>query len=161
MSDPDFRLDRRRMVLTVAAAGLLPATACARTPSATTVAVYKTPTCACCDNWIAHLRQAGFVVQINVLPNLRSLRSSHGMPEALASCHSGLIDGYFVEGHVPAQDIRRLIAQRPDAVGLSVPAMPLGSPGMETPGNDREPFDTLLVLKSGQTRIFARHNQTA
>ena len=83
------------------------------------------------------------------------------MPHALASCHTGLIDGYLVEGHVPAQDVVRLLAERPRALGLAVPAMPLGSPGMETPQGHREPYDTLLVLPSGATRVFARHNQPA
>ena len=83
------------------------------------------------------------------------------MPDALASCHTGLIGGYLVEGHVPAQDVIRLLAERPSAVGVAVPAMPLGSPGMETPQGHREPYDTLLVLQSGDTRVFARHNQPA
>lgn len=82
------------------------------------------------------------------------------MPDALASCHTGLIDGYLVEGHVPAQDVIRMLAERPRAVGIAVPAMPLGSPGMETQG-DKEPYDTLLVLRSGATRVFTRHNQLA
>ncbi len=80
------------------------------------------------------------------------------MPEALASCHSGLIDGYFIEGHVPAEDVRRLLTERPDAVGITVPGMPLGSPGMETDAGDRDAYDTLLVLRSGETRVFASHN---
>lgn len=83
------------------------------------------------------------------------------MPEALASCHSGLVGGYFIEGHVPAADIRRLLAERPEAIGITVPGMPLGSPGMETPTGDRERYDTLLVLKRGTTRVFARHNGQA
>ena len=83
------------------------------------------------------------------------------MPDALASCHTGLIDGYLVEGHVPTRDVVRLLAERPEAVGITVPAMPLGSPGMETPQGHKEPYDTLLVLRSGATRMFARHNQPA
>ena len=82
------------------------------------------------------------------------------MPDALASCHTGLIDGYLVEGHVPAQDVIRLLAERPEAIGLAVPGMPLGSPGMETPQGRRQPYDTLLVLRSGPPRVFARHNQS-
>ena len=83
------------------------------------------------------------------------------MPDALASCHTGLIDGYLVEGHVPAPDDIRLLTERPAAVGVAVPGMPLGSPGMETPQGHKEPFDTLLVLRSGATRVFARHNPPA
>lgn len=133
--------------------------ACAQTPRARNLAVFKTPTCACCDAWIAHMREAGFTATVTVLPSLQSVRSSRGMPDALASCHTGLIDGYLVEGHVPAQDVIRLLAERPTAVGLAVPAMPLGSPGMETPEGQKDPYDTLLVLASGATRVFSRHNQ--
>ena len=80
------------------------------------------------------------------------------MPDALASCHTGLIDGYLVEGHVPAPDVIRLLTERPAAVGVAVPGMPLGSPGMETPQGLKVPYDTLLVLRSGATQVFARHN---
>ncbi len=107
------------------------------------------------------MRDAGFSTTITILPSLQSVRSSRGMPDALASCHTGLIDGYLVEGHVPAQDVIRLLAERPAAIGLAVPAMPLGSPGMETPQGHREPYETLLVLRFGATRVFARHNQPA
>lgn len=136
-------------------------TACAQTRSSRNLTVFKTPTCACCDAWIAHMREASFSTTITVLPSLKSVRSSRGMPDALASCHTGLIDGYVVEGHVPAADVVRLLAERPTAVGITVPAMPLGSPGMETPQGHKEPYDTLLVLRSGATRVFARHNQPA
>lgn len=151
----------RRLLL---GAGLLigmGGTACAQTSGTRNLTVFKTPTCACCDGWIAHMREAGFTTTITVLPSLESVRSSRGMPHALASCHTGLIDGYLVEGHVPAQDVVRLLTERPRALGLAVPAMPLGSPGMETPQGHREPYDTLLVLPSGATRVFARHNQPA
>lgn len=107
------------------------------------------------------MREAGFTTTITVLPSLQSVRSSRGMPDALASCHTGLIDGYLVEGHVPAQDVIRLLAEKPTAVGLAVPGMPLGSPGMETPQGHKDPFETLLVLQSGAVRVFARHNQPA
>ena len=157
MSSP-ARLARRAFLGAAALAAVLPAAACAQPRGPNAIAVYKTPTCACCDAWVRHLRAARFEVTVNVLPDLRGLRSSHGMPEALASCHSALIEGYFIEGHVPPADVRRLVAERPAAVGISVPGMPLGSPGMETPSGDREPYDTLLVLKDGTRRVFARHN---
>lgn len=136
-------------------------TACAQTRPARNLTVFKTPTCPCCDGWITHMREAGFVATITILPDLQPIRSRGGMPDALASCHTGLIDGYLIEGHVPAADVVRLLNQRPTAVGLAVPAMPLGSPGMETPQGHRDPYDTLLVLQSGATRVFARHNQPA
>jgi len=107
------------------------------------------------------MRQAGFTTTVTILADLQPIRSSRGLPDALASCHTGLIGDYLVEGHVPAQDVIRLLAERPDALGLAVPAMPLGSPGMETPQGHKDPYDTLLVLRSGATRVFARHNQPA
>ncbi|OGN43917.1 MAG: hypothetical protein A2623_07970 [Caulobacterales bacterium RIFCSPHIGHO2_01_FULL_70_19] len=154
-------LARRAVLGCVVLAAVAPAAACGQARENHAIAVYKTPTCACCDAWISHLRGAGFMVSVNILADLRGLRSSHGLAETLASCHSARVAGYFVEGHVPAADIRRLLAERPEAVGIAVPGMPPGSPGMETPGGDREPYDTLLVLKNGATRLFARHDAQA
>lgn len=151
-------LARRAFLGGVAVTLATPMAACARSPGGNMIAVHKTPTCACCDGWVSHLRDAGFDVNVTITPDLAALRRRHGVPDTLASCHSGLIDGYFIEGHVPAGDVRRLIAQRPDAIGLSVPGMPLGSPGMETPGNHRDRYDTLLILRDGKIRVFTRHN---
>jgi len=151
----------RRLLLGAIVLVGMTGTACAQARPSRNLTVFKTPTCACCDAWIRHMRDAGFSTTITILPSLQSVRSSRGMPVTLASCHTGLIDGYLVEGHVPAQDVIRLLAERPAAIGLAVPAMPLGSPGMETPQGHREPYDTLLVLRSGTTRVFVRHNQPA
>lgn len=151
----------RRLLLGVGLLAGMGGTACAQTRPSRNLTVFKTPTCPCCDGWIAHMRAAGFTTTVTVVPSLQPVRASRGLPDALASCHTGLIDGYLVEGHVPVQDVVRLLAERPTAVGLAVPAMPLGSPGMETPQGHKDPFDTLLVLRSGATRIFARHNQPA
>ncbi|WP_332640750.1 DUF411 domain-containing protein [Brevundimonas sp.] len=107
------------------------------------------------------MRAAGFKAEVHELPDLGSLRTSRGISDDLASCHTALIGGYVLEGHVPAADVRRLLAERPEAVGLAVPSMPLGSPGMETADGAREPYETLLVLKGGGTRVFARHGQAA
>lgn len=152
------RLARRAFLGGVAVTLATPIAACAQTPGRTEIAIYKTPTCACCDGWVQHLRDARFDVNVTVTPDLATLRRRHGMPDALASCHTALISGYVIEGHVPAGDVRRLLAQRPNAIGLSVPGMPLGSPGMETPNGDRDRYDTLLVLRDGTTRVFTRHN---
>lgn len=136
--------------------------ACAQTtPPSRVLTVYKTPTCPCCDGWVAHMRQAGFTATVVVVDDLQPLRRSRGFPDALASCHTGVIGDYLIEGHVPAEDVVRLLAEKPRAIGLSVPAMPLGSPGMETPQGHKGPYDTLLVLASNQARVFARHNQPA
>lgn len=147
-----------RRTLLAAGAGALAVAACAPgARSSTELAVYKTPTCACCSAWVDHMRDAGFKAQVNELPSLRSIRSTQGVPEAFASCHTALIGGYVLEGHVPAADVRKLLAERPEAVGLAVPAMPLGSPGMETPDGQREAYETLLILRGGGSRVFARH----
>ena len=155
---PPPPLARRAVLGGIAISLAVPIVACARTPARTAIAVYKTPTCACCDGWVRHLRDADFDASVTVTPDLVTLRRRHGMPDRLASCHTALVNGYVIEGHVPAGDVRRLLAQRPDAVGLSVPGMPLGSPGMETPNGDRDRYDTLLVLRDGTSRVFARHN---
>ena len=149
---------RSRRVFLLAGAGSFAVAACASgaRPS-TRLAVYKTPTCGCCTAWVDHMRGAGFEVQVNELPDLHSIRSTQGVPEALASCHTALIAGYVLEGHVPAGDVRKLLVERPEAVGIAVPGMPLGSPGMEMPDDQREPYETLLILKDGGTRVFARH----
>ncbi len=151
----------RRLLLGGAVVLGMAGSACAQASPARNLMVYKTPTCPCCDGWIAHMRQAGFVATVTVLPDLGPLRRERGLPDALASCHSGVIDGYLIEGHVPATDVIRLLDQKPAAIGLAVPGMPLGSPGMETPQGHRDPYATLLVLRGGSTRVFSRHNQPA
>ena len=149
-----------RRGLLAAGAGALAVMACAPVARASSeLAVYKTPTCACCTAWVEHMRAACYEARVNELPDLSSIRGAQGVPASVASCHTALIGGYVLEGHVPAEDVRRLLAERPDAFGLAVPAMPLGSPGMETPDGQREAYETLLILKGGGTRVFARHGQ--
>ena len=152
------QISRRLFISATAALGLA-GTARAQTSGPRALAVYKTPTCACCDGWIAHMRRAGFTVAVHVVADPGTVRRARGLPDALASCHTGLVDGYAIEGHVPAADVARLLAERPEAVGLALPGMPMGSPGMETPDGRKQPFDTLLVLRSGQTRVFERHGR--
>jgi hypothetical protein len=120
------------------------------------VVVYKTPTCGCCSKWIAHLRANGFTVRATDLEDLSGIRRDWKVPSKLASCHTAKVGGYVIEGHVPAADIRRLLEARPRVDGLSVPGMPIGSPGMEQ-GNVVEPYDVLAFNASGETQIFARH----
>ena len=153
-------LINRRLLLASAGLFSISSAACAQTPRGAALAIYKTPACGCCDGWVAHMQEAGFGTTVHVVPDTRPVRISRGMPDAMASCHTGLVGGYLIEGHVPAADARRLLVQKPDAVGLAVPGMPMGSPGMETPANDRDPYDTLLVLRNGASRVFARHNQS-
>jgi hypothetical protein len=119
------------------------------------VMVYKTPTCGCCNKWIDHLKRAGFTVKSEDLPDLSLLKQMHGVPQRLGACHTALVDGYVVEGHVPADDVKRLLAERPKVVGVAVPGMPIGSPGME--GGTPEPYEVLTFTRAGATTVFARH----
>lgn len=123
------------------------------------IEVWKSPTCGCCQKWADYLTSNGFSVSAKNTTQgvLDRIKRQAGIGPKLASCHTGLIEGYTIEGHVPADDIKRLLAERPDAVGLTVPDMPLGSPGMEQPNGKSEPYDVLLVKKDGSTEIFAKH----
>ena len=149
---------RRTLLL---AAGALPLAALAqKKPDRVLVEVWKDPNCGCCADWIKHLEQHGFATRVHANGN-DAMRAKLGIPQKLASCHTGLVGGYAVEGHVPAADIRRLLKDRPQAAGLTVPGMPVGSPGMDGPayGNRRDPYDVLLVLKSGEARVFSSYNK--
>jgi hypothetical protein len=151
---------KRRTVLQAAAAAVLTAAfgplAAADTPPA--IVVYKSPTCGCCEAWVKHLRDNGFAVTIHDVEDTGAQRARLGMPERFGSCHTARIAGYAIEGHVPAADIRKLLVQRPEAVGLAVPGMPVGSPGMEQ-GPRADPFDVLLVRKDGGARVFSSYNK--
>ena len=115
--------------------------------------VYKSPTCGCCSLWGRHLEAEGFEVVSVDRTDMASVKDSLGVPDDLVSCHTAVVDGYVVEGHVPAASIRRLLDERPDARGLAVPGMPLGSPGMEQ-GDTRQSYDVLLVDASGEAVVF-------
>ena len=119
--------------------------------------VYKSPTCGCCTDWVKHLEDNGFEVEISEVDNVTPVKIEAGLTPALASCHTAFINDYVIEGHVPADDIKRLLSQAPQARGLSVPGMPAGSPGMEM-GDRKDPYQVLLFNANGQTRVFAEHN---
>ena len=121
------------------------------------VVVHKNESCSCCKQWVEHLKQSGFHVKVYDVSNLGPIKERVGIPVAKGSCHTAQISGYFVEGHVPASDVRRLLAEHPDAKGLTVPGMPVGSPGMETPDGKVQPYDVLLVARDGSTSVFAHH----
>lgn len=123
--------------------------------AAEAVDVYKSPYCGCCEKWVEHLRQAGFAVRTHDVNDVPAARQRLGMPERLGSCHTAKVAGYVVEGHVPAADIQRLLKEKPQAVGLAVPSMPPGSPGMESP--KPVPYNTLLVRTGGEITVFAKH----
>ena len=123
--------------------------------SAPMVEVWRSPTCGCCGAWIKHLHDHGFVTKVTLVDDTSLVRRLAGIPERLGSCHTAKVGGYAIEGHVPAAQIRKLLAVKPQAVGLAVPGMPLGSPGMEQ-GGARQPYDVLLVKSDGTTSVFAR-----
>jgi hypothetical protein len=121
------------------------------------VEVYKTPTCGCCALWVDHLKANGFEVRTTDLPDVVPLKVKHGVPDNMYSCHTGVVDGYAIEGHVPAAEIHRLLQERPPVGGLAVPGMPIGSPGMEV-GNQVQPYDVLAFEKQGGgSRVFASY----
>ena len=149
-------LARRALLLGAGAATLL--AACAQGAEPLAIQVYKTPFCGCCTKWVEALRAAGLKPSINELEDLTPVRATYGVIDTLSSCHTARIGGYTIEGHVPPSDILRLLQERPKALGLAVPGMPIGSPGMEMPGAVAEPYATLLLLDAkGATRVFARH----
>lgn len=121
--------------------------------------VWKDPNCGCCKDWISHLEKSGFSVQVHESGN-EAARARLGIPAKLGSCHTGSIEGYAIEGHVPAEDIQRLLREKPKAVGLTVPGMPVGSPGMDGPAYNgrRDPYSVLLVLQNGKTEVFHAYN---
>ena len=123
----------------------------------TTVEVYKSPTCGCCSKWVDHLRNHGFAVRAINTDKIDELKTSRGVPRQVRSCHTALVGGYVVEGHVPAADVQRLLKERPAIVGIAVPGMPIGSPGMEVPGTKAQSFNVMAFAKDGSTRVFVSH----
>ena len=121
------------------------------------VLVHKTPTCGCCGAWVEHMRHAGFTVEVDERDDLEPIRKQLGVPYGKGSCHTAEVEGYFVEGHVPAEDVKRLLAERPDARGIALPGMPIGSPGMEIEGVPPQAYTVELVDKDGVSTPYARH----
>ncbi len=148
---------KRRHFLTASAFGAavaaLPALAATPLPS---VEVFKSPTCGCCGAWVDHLKAAGFPVKVTEVDDTTVTRKRYGLPDKFGSCHTGVVNGYVVEGHVPADDVKRMLAAKPAAIGLAVPGMPPGSPGMEV-GNRKDPYDVFLIDKSGRETVFAHY----
>lgn len=120
------------------------------------VVVYKGPACGCCENWIGHMRAAGFAVEVRDTQDVGAIKAEAGVPADQGSCHTAQVAGYLVEGHVPADDVKRLLIEQPDVRGLTVPGMVQGSPGMEQ-GGVQEAYDVLAVARDGSTSVFAHH----
>ncbi|KGM57624.1 copper amine oxidase [Lysobacter arseniciresistens ZS79] len=121
--------------------------------------VHKSPSCGCCVHWVEHMREAGFTVEVRDVDNVQAVKDRVGVPTGKASCHTAEVGGYFIEGHVPAADVKRLLAEAPEARGLTVPGMPAGSPGMELPDGRVQPYAVELVANDGSTTEFSRHGE--
>jgi hypothetical protein len=147
-------MNRRQLLAALAAVPMA-----VRAQAKPLVEVWKSPSCGCCREWVAHMEANGFAVKVHDTGNT-AMRGRLGIPMALGSCHTARVAGYALEGHVPAADVKRLLAERPQAVGLAVPGMPVGSPGMDGPeyGTRRDRYEVLLVRKDGSHRVFATYN---
>lgn len=141
----------RRIVLALALSAGVPLGAA----SAAEVMVYKSPTCGCCSAWVDHLKANGFDVEVENVRDVNRIKQQQGVTRELASCHTALVDGYVVEGHVPAADIKRLLETKPAIAGLAVPGMPMGSPGMEGP--IKQKYDVVSFDKDGKTKVFSSY----
>lgn len=120
------------------------------------VQVYKSPACGCCGAWVEHMRANGFAVKVTEVNDTTAARKRLGMPDRFGSCHTATIAGYVLEGHVPAGEVKRLLAAKPKAIGLAVPGMPPSAPGMDVPGR-KDPYQVLLIDASGQSTVFASY----
>ncbi|NOT11881.1 MAG: DUF411 domain-containing protein [Methylococcaceae bacterium] len=121
------------------------------------IVVYRSPTCGCCEKWIAHLKQNNFNIHAIVTDNVQSIKDKYGVPQEMASCHTAIVDGYVVEGHVPAKDILTFLKAKPKVTGISVPGMPKGTPGMEMGGKD--PYDVVSFDRDHRVEIFSNHEK--
>lgn len=151
------RINRRRVqvmagILLSAAAMLSPLQA-----MATEIVMYKSPNCGCCSDWADSLRKEGFTVVENQREDMDRVKASYGVPDKLSSCHTATVDGYVIEGHVPAADVKRLLDEKPAVVGLTAPGMPMNSPGMQAPGMPPKNYDVLAFDKDGKATLFSHY----
>lgn len=123
----------------------------------TAITVYKSASCGCCTKWVDHLRASGFTPTVHDDENVDAIKDEMGVPKDLRSCHTAMLGRYLVEGHVPAADLRRLLAERPALLGLAVPGMPKSAPGMAVPGETPEPYQVVAFAAGGKTSVFAKH----
>ena len=132
----------------------------ARQANKTTVQVYKTSTCGCCSKWVEHLKANGFSVVATDVEDIDAVKTKQGVPTDLSSCHTAIVNGYVVEGHVPASDVARMLKERPKIAGIAVPSMPAGSPGMEVPGGKVQPYKVIAFEKGGKTTVYSSHGSS-
>jgi len=147
---------RFRAILCVLALALaVTLTARAQAPAAPKMTVYKSPTCGCCAKWVEHMKQAGFDLTVNDVPNVGEIKAQHHVPADAQSCHTALVGGYVVEGHVPADVVKQLLKEKPAVAGLAVPGMPIGSPGMESADGNKQAYNVVSFDKAGKTQVYA------
>ncbi len=151
-------IGRRRLLIGLAALGSTSLVLAKSAAQPLAIEVWKDPNCGCCKEWIAHLEKSGFAATVIEQGNTAA-RARLGMPQKYGSCHTAVVQGYVIEGHVPAADILRLLKERPQALGLAVPGMPIGSPGMDGAayGGHRDPYQVFLVQKDGSAKTFNTH----
>ena len=151
-------MSRSRIVaFSVAALALFGAVAAQQRTAGPLVEVFKSPTCGCCSQWVEHMRKSGFTVRTTDVNDLTDIKKSRAVPADVQSCHTAVVNGYVVEGHVPPADVHRMLKDKPAIAGIAVGGMPIGSPGMESPYVKAEPFNVMAFTKSGATRVFAKH----
>jgi hypothetical protein len=132
------------------------ATGAAQEVGSREILVYKTATCGCCSSWVEYMKGHGFTVKTQDVTDLTAIKVEHGVPPGLQTCHTALVDGYLVEGHVPIESIQRMLKERPEIAGLAVPGMPTGSPGMEVPGQPAASYDIIAFDQDGNTSVYDR-----
>lgn len=152
---------RRGAILTLAGVFAVAFGAAAAQQAPTVVEMYQSASCGCCSRWAEHVRQSGFSVRTTYLPDeeIPAFKARHGVPREVQSCHTALVEGYVIEGHVPAVDMRRVLVERPALRGLATPGMPRGSPGMEVWGAKPQPYDVMAFDEQGRTSVFARRGR--
>lgn len=152
-------MKRRTFTITMIGSAALLAGGAAAAVSAPQIEVFKSPYCGCCSEWVQHMRSAGFRVVVTDVNDTTAARKKLGMPDRFGSCHTATAGSYVIEGHVPASEVKKLLATRPAAVGIAVPGMPPGSPGMEV-GARKDPYQVFLIDKAGQASVFAQYPKT-
>jgi hypothetical protein len=145
------------VALLAAVVSMSNASAQRQAPQGPLVQVYKTPTCGCCANWVKHLQDNGFATRVVDLADLGDVKAKNNVPGPAQSCHTATVDGYVLEGHVPAADVKRLLKDRPAVLGLAVPGMPIGSPGMEVPGVKPAAYNVMSFDRTGKLTVYASH----
>ncbi len=148
-------MTRRTLLAALSLVALLVATASAQAPALTKMTVYKSPTCGCCAKWVEHMKKAGFDLAVTDTDNVSLIKAEHKVPSNLAACHTAIVNGYVVEGHVPEDVIRKMLAEKPKISGIAVAGMPMGAPGMETEGVPQS-YDVMAFDATGATHVYAK-----